>query len=155
MISHIDPVALAIKIPDKATTAIGLRARAGAASIPNTESKASESAWSAGAYGPLRVEHCPAARRQGARLDPGFVSVRARARWFCGGLLLSGTRPAGDRCGRSGAARRDRGAGQPLPALFGAAGGASGGALRQERNRDARYRGPGDVAGGVEAARRD
>src|SRR5215467_10856620 len=155
MISHIDPVALAIKIPDKATTAIGLRARAGAAPIPNTESKASESAWSAGAYGPLRVEHHSAARRQGARLDPGFVSVSAHPRRFRGALLLSGARPAGDRCGRPGAARRDRSPGGAFPAVFGRAGGIPGRALRQERNREHRRGRPGGSAGGVEIACRD
>src|ERR1051325_947754 len=113
------------------------------------------SAWSAGAYGPLRVEHCPAAGRQGARLNPGFVSVRAHPRRFRRGLLLSGARPAGDRCGGHGAARGDRDAGAPLPALFGGAGGVSGGALRPERNRDARYRGSRGVVGRVEVKRRD
>src|SRR5689334_6538353 len=113
------------------------------------------SAWSAGAYGPLRVEHRPAARRQGARLDPGIVSVRARPRWIRGGLLLSGARSAGDRCGRPSIARRDRGAGESLAALLGRAGGAFGGALRPERNRDDGYRGPRAVAGGVEVACRD
>src|SRR5689334_6065890 len=113
------------------------------------------SAWRAGAYGPLRVEHRPAVGRQGPRLDPGIVSVRPHPRWFRGTLLLSGGRPAGDRCRRPGAARRDRGAGDPLPALFGRAGGVSGRALRPERDRGDRYRGPRGAARGVETACRD
>src|SRR5215469_4482322 len=115
----------------------------------------SASAWSAGAYGPLRVEHHSAARRQGARLDPGFVSVRAHPRRFCGTLLLSGARSAGDRCGRHEAARRDRSPGGSLSALLGRTGGISGRALRQERDRDDRHRGAGRSAGGVEVACRD
>src|SRR5262245_25026556 len=101
------------------------------------------SAWSAGAYGPLRVEHHLAARRQGTRLDPGFGSLRARPRRLRRALLLSGARPAGDRCGRPCAARRDRDPDVALPAVLGRARGIPGGALRQERDHEGRRGGPG------------
>src|SRR6266700_2737192 len=122
MISHNHPVESAVSpVPVGAACKAAIWwAPAGAKSVFESVFK---SAWSAGAYGPLRVEHHLAARRQGTRLDPSFVSISADPRRFCGPLLLSGARPAGDRCGRPGAARRDRDAGGAFPALLGPAGG--------------------------------
>src|SRR6185312_9124683 len=93
-----------------------------------------------------------AARQQGACLDSGFLPLRARPRRFRRSLLLSGARPACDRCRRKRADDGDRSVDCALCAVFGRARAVRPVALRHQRDGQDRRRGPRDAERTVEDA---
>src|SRR3954452_19386919 len=101
-------------------------------------------------HGSLRIQLHAAPRCEGARLDPGFLSLGSRPRRLRWPLLLPGAGPAGGRRRRQRAARRDRDADRKLSPLFGRARCLHAVALRHERDPEGGWRGQGDPHRGAE-----
>src|SRR6476646_5969814 len=99
-----------------------------------------QSEWSGG-YEPLRGEFHAAARFQGARVNPWFVSFGARRRRPGGPFLLSGIGSPGDRRRRKCADGGNRSLDRALCAVFGSARTAGAGAVRDQRDAPDRWRG--------------
>src|SRR6185312_6490526 len=97
-------------------------------------------AWGAG-HGPLRVERHVAARLQGTRIDPRFISLGARPRRLCRPLLLSGVGSPRDRRRRECADGGDRGVDRAIHAVLGGAGATVARALWHQRDAEGRRRG--------------